>query len=73
MIGKQILPCCANLKFFNRKRKSLYCLKCSNTLVTLENACWVCEEPIDPSKPVKPILVEGIEDGKEISDINKEK
>ena len=31
---------------------TFYCLKCANTLITLENACWVCNAPIDPSKPV---------------------
>jgi len=30
----------------------LYCLKCSNALSDAENACWVCESPIDESKPV---------------------
>jgi hypothetical protein len=24
----------------------------------LENACWVCNAPIDPSKPVKPFKKE---------------
>ncbi len=32
---------------------TFYCLKCSNTLTTLENACWVCCAPLDPLKPVK--------------------
>jgi len=31
---------------------SFYCKKCSDTLATLENACWVCETPFDESKPV---------------------
>ena len=31
----------------------LYCVRCSNALSNLENFCWVCETPIDPSKPVK--------------------
>ena len=28
----------------------LYCVRCSNTLSTLENACWVCETPFDEGK-----------------------
>jgi hypothetical protein len=32
----------------------LYCLKCSEMLANTENACWVCNAPIDKSKPVKP-------------------
>ena len=31
---------------------ALYCKKCSEALSTLENACWVCEIPIDESKPI---------------------
>ena len=34
--------------------KTLYCIKCSEALTDLENACWVCNTPIDPSKPSKP-------------------
>ena len=32
---------------------ALYCLKCSDALSNLENACWVCNTPLDESKPVK--------------------
>jgi hypothetical protein len=32
---------------------SFYCIKCSKALVTLENACWVCDAPFDETKPVK--------------------
>jgi len=32
---------------------TFYCLKCSEALSNLENACWVCETPFDESKPVK--------------------
>jgi hypothetical protein len=32
---------------------ALYCMKCSDTLSTLENACWVCETSFDESRPVK--------------------
>jgi hypothetical protein len=31
----------------------LYCIKCSNALSELENACWACETAIDDTKPVK--------------------
>jgi hypothetical protein len=31
----------------------LYCLNCYHAISDLENACWVCDTPIDPSKPVK--------------------
>ena len=32
----------------------------------------MCKEPIDTSKPIKTILVEGVEDRREIVDKNKE-
>lgn len=32
---------------------ALYCTKCSEAISSLENACWSCLTPIDPSKPVK--------------------
>jgi hypothetical protein len=32
---------------------AFYCIKCSDILSTLENACWVCDAPFDESKPVK--------------------
>ena len=36
------------------KCDALYCIKCSDTLSNLENACWVCNTPFDDSKPTKP-------------------
>lgn len=33
---------------------ALYCLKCSESLSDLENACWLCNTPFDESKPTKP-------------------
>lgn len=51
----------------------LYCEKCARALTKIDNVCWVCDEPIDKSKPVKPILVEGIEGETETSDDEKEK
>ncbi|TFG23750.1 MAG: hypothetical protein EU529_06445 [Promethearchaeota archaeon] len=32
---------------------SIYCDKCARALSDLENLCWVCESPLDQSKPVK--------------------
>jgi hypothetical protein len=32
---------------------AFYCVKCSEALSNLENACWVCNTPFDESKPVK--------------------
>jgi len=40
--------------FMCNKCGTLYCLKCSQALSNLENACWVCDAPFDESKPVKP-------------------
>lgn len=31
---------------------ALYCVKCSEALSNLENACWVCETPFDETKAV---------------------
>jgi len=36
------------------KCDALFCEKCARTLSNLENACWVCNSPFDPSKPSKP-------------------
>jgi len=33
---------------------AFYCIKCMDALTDAENACWVCEEPFDESKPSKP-------------------
>ncbi len=30
-----------------------YCMNCSQALANLENVCWVCNAPIDESKPSK--------------------
>ncbi len=37
---------------------TFYCSNCSDTLVELENACWVCNTPFDKSKPSKPFYKE---------------
>lgn len=33
--------------------ETFYCRKCSEALADLENTCWVCNTPIDESKPVR--------------------
>ena len=48
----------------------LYCLKCAKALSTLENVCWACNNPIDESKPIKP-LEKAEEDVKEEVKIGK--
>jgi hypothetical protein len=32
---------------------SIYCDKCARALSEIENICWVCESPLDQSKPVQ--------------------
>jgi len=36
------------------KCNALYCLNCSEVLSNQENMCWVCNEPLDESKPTRP-------------------
>jgi len=33
----------------------LYCGKCAQVLSTLENICWICNTPLDETKPVRKI------------------
>ncbi|MFX1393150.1 MAG: hypothetical protein ACFFAH_06190 [Promethearchaeota archaeon] len=40
------------------KCETFYCMKCSEALSNLENACWACDEPIDKKKPSKPFRKE---------------
>ncbi|MFX1457416.1 MAG: hypothetical protein ACFFDB_18775 [Promethearchaeota archaeon] len=42
------------LNYICPKCNALYCNNCSEELSNLENACWVCNEPFDESKPTKP-------------------
>ena len=35
------------------KCEIFYCMNCGQALTNLENACWVCNTPIDESKPSK--------------------
>jgi hypothetical protein len=37
---------------------TLYCESCARILSDLENACWVCNNPFDESKPSKPFQKE---------------
>ena len=34
--------------------KTFYCRKCSESLIMMENACWVCNSPFDVSLPSRP-------------------
>jgi len=36
---------------------SFYCEICVKVMINLENACWFCNTPIDPSKPSKPFEI----------------
>ena len=53
-------------KFVCPKCDILYCIRCSVALISLENICWVCESPMDPSKPVKISEEETIPDKKKL-------
>ncbi len=33
--------------------EALYCEKCTEKMIEMSNKCWICEEQIDESKPVK--------------------
>ena len=39
---------------------AVYCENCARTLTDLENVCWVCNAPIDASKPIKPYMEEKV-------------
>jgi hypothetical protein len=41
--------------------KALYCTRCSEAVSNLENACWSCNTPIDPGKPIKTVEPEAEE------------
>lgn len=44
--------------------ETVYCQNCGKALSDLENACWVCNSPFDPTKPSKPITKEKDEEVK---------
>ncbi len=54
---KKICLVCKNkvsrLNYICPECDALYCVNCSNALGNAENACWVCNEPFDESKPSK--------------------
>lgn len=68
---KKICLVCKNkvfrLNYICPECYALYCVKCSDVLSDLENACWVCETPFDETKPVR------IERLKELEVISEDK
>ncbi len=44
----------SRLNYICPKCNALYCNKCSEELSNLENMCWVCDEPFDETKPIRP-------------------
>jgi len=54
---KQCLVCLGDIEGFENyicpNCDSIYCKKCANALIEIENVCWSCESPIDKAKPVK--------------------
>jgi len=42
------------LSYICPKCNALYCIKCSEELSNQENMCWVCNDPFDESKPMRP-------------------
>ncbi len=55
---KICLVCKGNIEGFNNyicpKCEVLYCENCARALIDLENTCWICDAPMDESKPSKP-------------------
>jgi len=58
---KICLICKGNVGGFNTficmNCEALYHQDCARTLSDLENACWVCNQPIDETKPTKPFKI----------------
>lgn len=50
---------------------AIYCENCVKALVDLENACWVCDSPIDKSKPVTHFKKDEVEIKQKITDKKK--
>ncbi|NHJ22610.1 MAG: hypothetical protein EAX91_16810 [Candidatus Lokiarchaeota archaeon] len=44
------------ITFICTECEAIYCVNCSQAISNLENRCWVCNAPIDPTKPVKEIV-----------------
>ena len=51
----------SGLNFICSECGAFYCAKCSKALSNLENVCWACNSPIDPSKPMKSYEKDGEE------------
>lgn len=55
---KICLVCKGHIEGFNNyicpKCEVLYCKHCAQSLIDLENTCWVCNAPLDVSVPSKP-------------------
>jgi hypothetical protein len=50
--------------------EALYHEDCARVLTNMENACWVCNDPIDKTKPTKPF--KKVEKKKDVEEKNKE-
>ena len=70
---KICLVCKGHIEGFNNyicpNCEVLYCGHCAQSLIDLENTCWVCNIPLDASKPVKPF--ERKEDETSIKKVSK--
>jgi len=53
------------------KCNSIYCKKCTQAVIELENTCWSCNSPIDETRPLKPLELEK-EDEVEIKKMPKD-
>ncbi|MFX1479736.1 MAG: hypothetical protein ACFFCI_16560 [Promethearchaeota archaeon] len=40
----------SRLNYICPKCNAIYCIKCSEALTNLENACWICDTPFDESR-----------------------
>ncbi|MCK4380817.1 MAG: tetratricopeptide repeat protein [Candidatus Lokiarchaeota archaeon] len=56
---------------FTCKCDTVYCENCARALTDLENTCWVCNAPIDKSKPIKPYEKEIMEEKDIIKENNR--
>ena len=67
---KICLVCKGEVERFNvficPKCNTIYCENCARALTDLENICWSCNVPIDPSKAIKPYYKD-----KGINDLSK--
>jgi len=58
---KICLVCRGEIKGFmySCECNTIYCETCAQALTNLENVCWVCNAPMDQSKPIKPYKEDG--------------